>query len=85
VIYLVALVAPPLALLLTGRVLQAILSFFIYAAAWVAFFITIFLGGSLGFVLWLVAALHAVLVINNARKDARAAAVIEAMRRSARN
>jgi hypothetical protein len=79
-IYLVALILPPLALLLYGKVFQAIFNLVIYLLAWVVFVFSLFLGGSPGFVLWLIAALHAVLVVNEAKKDARAAAVLAAER-----
>ena len=38
-IYLVALILPPLALLLYGKVFQAIFNLLLYALAWVAFFL----------------------------------------------
>lgn len=79
-IYLVALILPPLALLLYGKVFQAIFNLVIYLLAWVVFVFSLFLGGSPGFVLWLIAALHAILVVNEAKKDARAAAVLAAER-----
>ncbi|MDY0871092.1 hypothetical protein [Dongia rigui] len=75
-IYLVALVLPPLALLLYGKVFQAIINLVIYILAWVVFVFSLFLGGSPGFVLWLIAALHAILVVNDAKKNARAAAIL---------
>jgi hypothetical protein len=80
-IYLVALVLPPLALLLYGKVFQAIINFVIYALAWVVFVFSLFLGGSPGFVLWLIAALHAILAINDAKKNARAMSIPGAGRR----
>jgi len=75
-IYLVALILPPLALLLYGKIFQAIFNLLIYVLAWVVFIFSLFLGGSPGFVLWLVAALHAILVINNVKKDARMATLL---------
>lgn len=75
-IYLVALVLPPLALLLYGKVFQAIINLVIYILAWVVFIFSLFLGGSPGFVLWLIAALHAILAVNDAKKNARAAAIL---------
>jgi len=83
-IYLVALLLPPLSLLLYGRIFQAVFNLLIYALAWIAFFVTLLFGGSLGFVLWLIAALHAIFVINDARKNARAAAIMASFGRSAR-
>lgn len=75
-IYLVALLLPPLALLLYGKIFQAIFNLLIYVLAWVVFIFSLFLGGSPGFVLWLIAALHAIFVINNAKKDARTASLL---------
>lgn len=75
-IYLVALILPPLALLLSGKIFQAIFNLLIYVLAWVVFIFSLFLGGSPGFVLWLIAALHAIFVINNAKKDARMASLL---------
>jgi uncharacterized membrane protein len=70
-IYLVALILPPLALLLYGKIFQAIFNLLLYVLAWVVFIFSLFLGGSPGFVLWLIAAAHAILVVNNAKKEAR--------------
>lgn len=83
-IYLVALILPPLALLFYGKIFQAFFNLLIYALAWVAFFVTLLFGGSLGFVLWLIAALHAILVVNDAKKNARAAAILSEMGRPSR-
>jgi hypothetical protein len=80
-IYLVALVLPPLALLIYGKVFQAILNLAIYILAWVVFIFSLFLGGSPGFVLWLIAALHAILAVNDAKKNVRAAAILAASQR----
>ena len=80
-IYLVALVLPPLALLIYGKVFQAIFNLLIYVLAWVVFFFSLFLGGSPGFVLWLIAALHAILAVNDAKKNARAASILSGARR----
>ncbi|WP_374655779.1 hypothetical protein [Dongia sp.] len=75
-IYLVALILPPLALLFYGKIFQAIINLAIYSLAWIVFIFSLFLGGSPGFVLWLIAALHAILVVNDVRKNARAAAIL---------
>ena len=84
-IYLVALILPPLALLLYGKVFQAIFNLLLYALAWVAFFATLLFGGSAGFVLWLIAALHAIFVINDVKKNARTAALLAGGMRSRRD
>ncbi|WP_374366973.1 hypothetical protein [Dongia sp.] len=79
-IYLVALIFPPLALLLYGKIFQAIFNLLLYILAWLVFIFSLFLGGSPGFVIWLIAAAHAVLVINNAKKDARIEALVAGRR-----
>jgi uncharacterized membrane protein len=79
-IYLLALIFPPLALLLYGKIFQAIFNLILYAFAWVVFIFSLFLGGSPGFVIWLICALHAILAINAAKKDRRTQAMIEAMK-----
>lgn len=79
-IYLVALVLPPLALLLYGKIFQAIFNLILYVLAWVVFVFSLFLGGSPGFVIWLIAAAHAILVINNAKKDARVESLLSGRR-----
>jgi hypothetical protein len=79
-IYLVALVLPPLALLLYGKIFQAIFNLILYVLAWVVFVFSLFLGGSPGFVIWLIAAAHAILVINNAKKDARVESLLAGRR-----
>ncbi|UTW54965.1 hypothetical protein [Kordiimonas sp. SCSIO 12610] len=64
-LYLVALILPPLALLLCGKPFQAIISAVIWILAWI---FAIFAG--LGFFMWIVLAVWAVLVVRdrNTRK-----------------
>lgn len=75
-IYLIALIFPPLALLLYGKIFQAIFNLLIYVLAWVVFIFSLFLGGSPGFVIWLIAAAHAILVINNEKKQRQMEALL---------
>jgi hypothetical protein len=79
-IYLIALIFPPLALLLYGKIFQAVFNLLIYVLAWVVFIFSLFLGGSPGFVIWLVAAAHAVLVINNEKKQKQMEALLAGRR-----
>ena len=64
-LYLVAILIPPLALLLSGKPFQAIISLIFWIFAWV---FSIFLGA--GVVMWLILAAHAVFVVRdrNTRK-----------------
>jgi len=63
-LYLVALIIPPLALLLAGKPFQAILSAIIWILAWI---LAIF---GAGFIMWVVLAVWAILVVRdrNTRK-----------------
>lgn len=76
-IYLLALFCGPLALLLTGKPIQAIFNLVLYVLS-VAFWLTIVLH-TLGFAFWAIGVVHAVLAINNARENRRARRIVAAM------
>jgi hypothetical protein len=78
-IYLVAIFCSPLALLFAGKPVSALLNLILYVLSLV-FWITIIFH-HIGFLLWLAAFVHAVLVINNAREDRRARWIADAQRR----
>ena len=77
-IYLLAFFCSPLALLFAGKPFSAVANLVIYILS-IAFWLTIILH-SIGFVLWAIGVLHAVLAINNAREERRARRIIEASR-----
>lgn len=77
-LYLLALFLPPLALLFAGKPFQAIISLIIYIFSWLGLFL-FFVPGLL---LWFVAVVHAVLVINNTRADRRTEKIVKAMTES---
>lgn len=79
-IYLVAIFLPPLALLLYGKIFQAIFNFIICVLAIVLGLIFIVLPGAPFVILWGIAVVHAVLAVNSAKQDARAREVADAMR-----
>ncbi|HJR22048.1 MAG TPA: hypothetical protein VJ822_10535 [Dongiaceae bacterium] len=79
-IYLVAIFLPPLALLLYGKIFQAIFNFLLCVLAIVLGIIFIVLPGAPFVILWGIAVLHAVLAVNSAKQDARARDVADAMR-----
>jgi uncharacterized membrane protein YqaE (UPF0057 family) len=79
-IYLVAIFLPPLALLLYGKIFQAIFNFLLCVLAVVLGIIFIVLPGAPFVILWGIAVLHAVLAVNSAKQDARARDVADAMR-----
>ena len=59
-LYLIALLIPPLALLLCGKPFQAILSAVIWIIAW---FLTILAGA--GFIVWVIIAIWAIMVVRD--------------------
>ena len=77
-IYLLAFFCSPLALLFAGKPFSAIANLVLYVLS-VAFWLTIILH-SIGFLLWGIAVLHAVLAINNSREERRARRIIAASR-----
>lgn len=79
-IYLVAIFLPPLALLLYGKIFQAIFNFLLCVLAIVLGLLFIVLPGAPFVILWGIAVLHAVLAVNSAKQDARAREVADAMR-----
>jgi uncharacterized membrane protein len=68
-IYLVAIFCSPLALLLAGKPFSALGNLVLYLLS-IVFWITIIFH-SIGFLLWGVGFLHAVLAIHDAREDRR--------------
>ena len=77
-IYLLALFCSPLALLLAGRPISALLNLILYVFS-IVFWITIIFH-SAGLLLWAVGFIHAVLAINNDREERRARRIVAAMR-----
>jgi len=71
-LYLVALLIPPLALLLCGKPIQAILS----AVLWVIAWITSVIFGA-GFIMWVILAIWSIMVV----KDRNTKKLIEEARR----
>ncbi len=78
-IYLVAIFCSPLSLLLAGKPISALFNLILYILS-IVFWVTIIFH-HVGFLLWLVAFVHAVLAINNAREDRRARWIADAARR----
>ena len=78
-IYLVAIFCSPLALLLSGKPVSALFNFILYILSIVLWITIIF--HYAGFLLWLVAFIHAVLAINSAREDRRARWIADSLSR----
>jgi hypothetical protein len=77
VIYLIAIFCSPLALLLIGKPFQAAANFLLYGMAFL-FWVTIFFF-HFGFLIWLIAVVHAILSINSYNADRRNEDIIAAM------
>jgi len=76
-LYLVAIFCSPLALLLTGKWVQAILNLILYVLSIVLWVTIVFHVG--GFICWALGVLHAVLAINSHRADKRHQEMMAAM------
>lgn len=79
-IYLVAIFLPPLALLIYGKIFQAIVNFLICVIAIVVAFFFLFIAGAPGWFIWGIAVVHAILAVNSAKEDQRAEMIADAMR-----
>ncbi len=77
-IYLLAFFCSPLALLFAGKPISAVANLILYVLS-IALWLTIILHG-IGFMLWGIGVLHAVLAIDNAREERRARRIIAASR-----
>lgn len=71
-IYLIAIVIPPLALLMEGKIFQAIIN----ALFWILGIIFVLFGG---FILWAITIVHAIIVVHGARSDARTQKIVDAI------
>ena len=83
-IYLVAIFIPWLALLLMGRVFQAILNFALWLFAILILVLSLGIFHGVSALLWLMCVVHAILAINAAKQDRRNRALIDAIARSRR-
>lgn len=72
--YLLAIFVPPLAVILCGKLGQAVFN----GILWIIALVTLLVG--VGFGLWMVCSIHAILVVNNYLADKRNDAVLEALR-----
>ncbi|MGD0144703.1 MAG: hypothetical protein ABSC92_16245 [Rhizomicrobium sp.] len=75
-IYLLAFFCSPLALLFEGKPISALFNFILYILS-IIFWITIIFH-HVGFLLWAIGVLHAVLAINHTREERRARRIIAA-------
>lgn len=74
-IYIVAFLIPPLALLFKGKIFQAIIN----AVLWVVGLIFLVLGG---FILWGICVVWAIIVVKGANDDERTQQIVDAIKDS---
>jgi len=72
-IYLLAIIVPPLALLIKGKVFQAIFN----AVLWIIGIVFVIMGG---WILWGITVIHAVIVVHGAQSDARTQKIVDAIK-----
>ncbi len=75
-LYLLSFFIPPLALLLAGMPFQAIISFVL----WISSFFGLLFFVWPGVFLWMIAVIHAILMIQNRRAEKRTERIVEAIR-----
>ena len=77
-IYILAIIIPPLALLIEGKIFQAIIN----AVFWIVGIIFVLFGG---FILWAITIVHAVIVVHGSRSDARTQKIVDAINSNKEN
>lgn len=70
-LYLVAIVVPPLAVLLCGKPFQAIFNLLLLIVGVVIFIGTLGLANGITFVIWVGCIVHAMLTVNGSKQAAR--------------
>jgi hypothetical protein len=69
--YLVAIVIPPLALVLTGRIFHAVISAVLWGLSILIFVFSLGFGGFISGPLWIIAVIHAVYLVHKSRTETR--------------
>jgi hypothetical protein len=80
-LYLVAIVLPPLALLMVGAWIQAILNFILFALSGLLFIGTLSIAAPITFPMWVICVVWAIVVVYRAKDEARTRRIVsETMR-----
>jgi len=79
VLYLVAIVVPPLAALLSGKPFQAIFNLILLILALLILIGWFGLGSGITFVIWIACIAHAMFTVHGSKQDARDRALRDAM------
>ena len=69
--YVLALILPPVALLVIGKVFQGIFNLILFVIAGVLWFLSLGFASFITFPLWIVCIVHALFVVDNHRTDNR--------------
>lgn len=75
-LYLVALIFPPLALLMVGAWFQAILNFILFVVTGLLFIGTLSLASPVTFPMWVIAVAWALIVVYRAKDEARTRRIV---------
>ena len=67
--YILAILLPPIALLLSGKIFQAIINLILIFLSIVIFVVTLSFGSFISFPLYIISIIHAVFVVHGARID----------------
>ena len=75
-LYLVALILPPLALLMVGAWFQAILNFILFVLAGLLFIGTLSIASPITFPMWVICVAWALIVVYRAKDEARTRRIV---------
>ena len=75
--YLLAIILPPVALLMTGKIFQAIFNLVLIVVAIIIFVVTVGFGSFLSFPLYIISIIHAVFVVHGDRTDQKIEAAVK--------
>ncbi|MEZ5758795.1 MAG: hypothetical protein R3D86_11295 [Emcibacteraceae bacterium] len=79
-IYLVAIICPPLALLFKGKIFQALLNGLLWLLSVVMFVFSLGILGGLTFPVWIITIAWAILSVKSANDDERTQQIVDAIR-----
>jgi hypothetical protein len=69
--YVLALILPPVPLFMIGKMFQAIFNLILFVLSIVIFIVSFSFASFISFPLWLIAVVHALIVVHNHRTDTR--------------
>jgi len=75
--YILAIILPPLALLLSGKVIQAIINLVLILLSVTIFVGTLSIGSFISFPLYIISIIHALIAVHGARTDNKIEAAVD--------